>query len=33
MDPKVYEVFAYANAAKELWDSLYEMYGNVNNSS
>jgi hypothetical protein len=32
MDPKVYEVFTYANIAKELWNSLYEMYGNINNS-
>ena len=33
MEPKVYEIFAFASSAKEMWDSLYEMYGNSNNSS
>jgi gag-polypeptide of LTR copia-type/Integrase core domain/GAG-pre-integrase domain len=33
MEPKVYEIFAFANSAKEMWESLYEMYGNSNNSS
>jgi gag-polypeptide of LTR copia-type len=33
MKPKVYEIFAFASSAKEMWYSLYEMYGNSNNSS
>ncbi|KAJ3709290.1 hypothetical protein LUZ61_012995 [Rhynchospora tenuis] len=33
MEPKIYNIFAYSNTAKELWDSLFEMYGNTNNSS
>jgi hypothetical protein len=33
MEPKVYEIFVFASSAKKIWDSLYEMYGNLNNSS
>lgn len=33
MEPKIYGIFAFSNTAKELWDSLFEMYGNSNNSS
>jgi Reverse transcriptase (RNA-dependent DNA polymerase)/Integrase core domain/gag-polypeptide of LTR copia-type/GAG-pre-integrase domain len=33
MEPKIYEIFAYSSSAKELWDSVHEMYGNLNNSS
>jgi gag-polypeptide of LTR copia-type len=33
MDPQVYEIFAYPHLAKTLWDSLKEMYGQVNNAS
>jgi gag-polypeptide of LTR copia-type len=33
MEPKIYEIFAFSNTAKELWDSLFEMYGNSNKSS
>jgi Integrase core domain/gag-polypeptide of LTR copia-type/GAG-pre-integrase domain len=33
MEPRIYEIFAYATSAKELWDSLYEMYGQAQNAS
>lgn len=33
MEPQVYEIFAYADTAKNLWDSILEMYGNINNAS
>jgi gag-polypeptide of LTR copia-type len=33
MEPAIYNIFAYSNTSKELWDSLFEMYGNTNNSS
>jgi gag-polypeptide of LTR copia-type len=33
MKSKIYEQYAYAPSAKALWDSLYEMYGQINNSS
>jgi hypothetical protein len=33
MEPKIYNIFAYSNSAKQLWDSLFEMYKNSNNSS
>jgi gag-polypeptide of LTR copia-type len=33
MEPQVYEIFAYCDSAKTLWDSLKEMYGQVNNAS
>ncbi|GAV92492.1 UBN2_3 domain-containing protein [Cephalotus follicularis] len=31
MEPEVYEIFAYSETAKELWDSVKEHYGNQNN--
>ncbi|GAV76770.1 UBN2_3 domain-containing protein [Cephalotus follicularis] len=33
MEPEVYEIFAYSEIAKELWDSIKEHYGNQNNIS
>lgn len=33
MEPQIYEIFAYAETSKELWNSLQEMYGQTNNSS
>jgi len=33
MEPQVYEIFAYSDSAKTLWDALKEMYGQVNNAS
>ncbi|GAV62908.1 UBN2_3 domain-containing protein [Cephalotus follicularis] len=33
MEPEVYEIFAYSETAKELWDSVKEHYGNQNNIS
>lgn len=33
MEPQIYEIFAYMDTAKNLWDSLYEMYGQANNAS
>jgi len=33
MEPKIYEIFAYSDSAKTLWDSLSEMYGQANNAS
>jgi gag-polypeptide of LTR copia-type len=33
IEPKLYGIFAYTNNSKELWDSIFEMYGNANNSS
>ena len=33
MEPQIYAIFAYANTAKELWDSLSQMYGQANNAS
>jgi hypothetical protein len=33
MESQIYEIFAYSDSAKTLWDSLKEMYGQVNNAS
>jgi Reverse transcriptase (RNA-dependent DNA polymerase)/Integrase core domain/gag-polypeptide of LTR copia-type len=33
MDLENYEIFSYANTAKELWDSIKEMYDNTNNAA
>jgi Integrase core domain/gag-polypeptide of LTR copia-type/GAG-pre-integrase domain len=33
IEPKLYGIFAYANTSKELWDTIYDMYGDANNSS
>jgi hypothetical protein len=33
MEHNIYSIFAYSNTTKELWDSLFRMYGNSNNSS
>jgi truncated hemoglobin YjbI len=33
MEPQIYGIHAYADTTKELWDSLYQMYGQANNAS
>jgi hypothetical protein len=33
IEPKLYGIFDYTNSSKELWDSIFEMYRNANNSS
>lgn len=33
MEPEIYEIFAYSESAKALWDSIYEMYGQAKNAS
>ncbi|XP_056171795.1 uncharacterized protein LOC130139257 [Syzygium oleosum] len=33
MEYQIYEIFAYSEIAKSLWDSLQDMYGNIDNAS
>ncbi|GAV61311.1 UBN2_3 domain-containing protein, partial [Cephalotus follicularis] len=33
MEPQVYEIFAYSETSKALWDSLRDMYGHDDNDS
>ena len=33
METQIYEIFAHSETTKSLWDSLQDMYGNVDNAS